>query len=178
LRRLSYILGAMSEASRLEDSLRASQRETVDLRTLLEGIGCAYADSYEQPIQLQLTPEAAPSHTAPELLVQALDKLVDNACSFALPDTAVTLSLGAHPQGWRISVHNHGPRLPDTLRARLFEPMVSLRSGHGEAPHLGLGLHIVALIMEHLEGEVRAENDADGGGVCFSLLLPRADLTA
>ena len=59
------------------------------------------------------------------------------------------------------------------MRARLFEPMVSVReSRNDDAVHLGLGLHVVRLIADALGGEAGAANLPDGSGVQVYLDLP------
>ncbi len=40
--------------------------------------------------------------------------------------------------------------------------------------HLGLGLHVVRLIAEYLQGQIQATNLSDNSGVRFTLCLPRS----
>ena len=58
---------------------------------------------------------------------------------------------------WDISVSNEGPTLPAEMQDHLFDPMVSLREQQRRHVHLGLGLHIVRLIVI-FTGQVRADN--------------------
>ena len=52
------------------------------------------------------------------------------------------------------------------------------RQGREDKPHLGLGLYIVRLVAEFHQGEVEAENLADGTGVSIGLALPRSHARA
>jgi signal transduction histidine kinase len=52
--------------------------------------------------------------------------------------------------------------------------MVSVRPAGGGAPHLGLGLYIVRLIVEFHGGEVELANRAGGNGVVASVELPES----
>ena len=63
--------------------------------------------------------------------------------------------------------------MPETLADRLFDSMVSVRSGFdaGE-PHLGLGLYIVRLIAHFHGGSAEAANRPDGNGVIISVAVP------
>ncbi|QFU75357.1 hypothetical protein EY643_06660 [Halioglobus maricola] len=172
LDRLKSILTAMSEANRLEESVRTNPLHAMDLAPLLEEISDAYGDVYaEHKITLNLEVESAEAETAPELLAQALDKILDNAASFAPAGSTIQLDLSEQPAHWVIAMSNEGPALPHNLRDRLFEPMVSLRERESDNVHLGLGLHVVRLISDYHGGYVRAENIA--GGVRFSILLPK-----
>ncbi len=171
--RLAAIVRAMSEASRLEQAIASAEPEEVDLRALLEACTPAYA-SLLAPRRLDLVLPAAPLrlNCVPELIQQALDKLIDNARGFTPADGWVRIALRAADDGAVLQVANRGPRLPEAMRHRLFESMVSLRGAQpGGGVHLGLGLHIVRLIAELHRGEASAADLADGGGVEFSLRL-------
>ena len=80
---------------------------------------------------------------APDLAAQLLDKLVDNAGDFALPDTPIRVDLAFDgPIGAVLAVSNQGPQLPAELEGRLFESMVSGRKGGGGDQPIGLGLYV------------------------------------
>ena len=179
--RLGAIVRAMSEASRMERAIASAEPEDFDLRALIEACAEGYRPLLApREIKLMLPSQASPFHGAPDLIVQALDKLVDNARSFC-PETGwVLLALAPSAEGVELAVANSGPPLPAAMQERLFDSLVSLRDqtqrGSG-APHLGLGLHIVRLIAELHRGSARARNLPSGGGVEFRLSLrglPRA----
>jgi two-component system, OmpR family, sensor histidine kinase ChvG len=173
--RLGAIVRAMSESSRMERAIAAADAEDFDLRALVEGCAEGYRPLLApREVKLMLPTSPLPFHGAPELIAQALDKLVDNARSFCPESGWVLLALAPAPDGAEIAVANSGPPLPAAMQERLFDSLVSLRDaaqrGDG-APHLGLGLHIVRLIAELHRGTARARNLPDGGGVEFRLSL-------
>ena len=106
---------------------------------------------------------------APELIIQMLDKLIDNAVEFSADGDTITVGLQADASAFTISVENPGPPLPERMHRKLFESMVSMRPG-GDDKHLGLGLYIAKLIAEGHGGKITAQNTQ--GGVVFSVLLP------
>jgi signal transduction histidine kinase len=69
-------------------------------------------------------------------------------------------------------IANTGPGLPEGMGARLFDSMVSVRPAGSAAPHLGLGLYMVRLIVDFHEGTVEIANRARGDGVVASVELP------
>jgi two-component system sensor histidine kinase ChvG len=176
LARLNSILTAMSEANRLEESIRSNSPRAMNLKPLLEEIFEAYVSVYpDHELALDTQSPEAWISAVPELVVQALDKLMDNAASFCPAGRRISLRLTPGEAVWELSVSNEGPPLPEELQERLFDPMVSLRQSESDGVHLGLGLHIVRLIAEFLQGAARAENLPDGQGVRVSLQLPAVD---
>ncbi|MFV8817154.1 ATP-binding protein [Haliea sp. E17] len=174
LSRLNRILTAMTEASRVEESVRGEMLQPVDLSALLREILPAYSSAWPQRnFVLHCAPERALIQGSSDLLVQALDKLVDNAASFSPEGSSIRLSLKELGESYALEVENQGPLLPEGMQGRLFEAMVSIRESRGNDVHLGLGLYIVKLIVEHMGGQVYAFNRPDQGGVTLRLLLPR-----
>lgn len=172
LDRQAAIVRAMSEASRLESAIAAAEWGEVDLAAVLRDTVEAYRSLYPgRVVDLEAPDGPMCLHCAPDLVVQALDKLVDNAISLTGDEDRVTLVLAPETGGARLEVINTGSRLPDTLQDRLFDSLVSVREKAGAAAHLGLGLHIVRLVAEAHGGEVSARNLPDEGGVAFTLRL-------
>lgn len=173
--RLATIVRAMSEASRIERAIASAEGEDFDLRALVTGCGEGYrALAAPRELRLQVPAAPLPMHGAPDLIAQALDKLFDNACSFTPADGWIALSLQASADGALVRVSNQGPLLPAAMQERLFDSLVSMRSGAargGNAPHLGLGLYVVRLVAQLHRGSASAGNLADGSGVEFRLAL-------
>nr|WP_241262885.1 ATP-binding protein [Parahaliea mediterranea] len=174
LARLNRILTAMTEASRVEESVRGDPLIPLDLVPLLRDLLPAYQGAYPgHQIRLDCKVDSALVLASPDLLVQALDKLVDNAVSFSAEEAPVRIGLRAEDTHWELSVSNRGPALPASMQGQLFEAMVSVRENRASGGvHLGLGLYIVKLISEYLGGSATASDLADGSGVCVSLRLP------
>jgi dedicated sortase system histidine kinase len=173
--RLGAIVRAMSEANRIERAIASADAEDFDLRALVAGC----AESYRvlaapRRLELALPSAAVPFHGAPDLIAQALDKLFDNACSFAPASGWIALSLQTAEGSATIRVANGGPMLQASMQERLFDSLVSLRergSREGAVPHLGLGLYVVRLVAELHRGCATAANLADASGVAFTITL-------
>lgn len=174
LRRLATILSRMSEATRLEPGLDSTEREPFDLAAVVRG--CVEGYRLANPgreILLREPGGPVPVLGAPDLMAQLLDKLVDNALGFARAGTPVRVGLEREAGAASLSVENQGPPLPEQMRSRLFESMVSIRPAAGEGePHLGLGLYIVRLIAGFHGGTATARNRDDRDGVVVGVSLP------
>lgn len=172
--RLDALINAMSEATAIEQAVADSVRQRFDLRQVVEGCVAAYRDVHSgHEFVLDVTATGSELDGSPELIAQMLDKLIDNAVSFSPPGGTIRLALETVGNEIRLSVANSGPKLPDTMRAQLFDSLVSLRPPGERGPrHLGLGLYIVSLIARFHEGRAEADNLPDGSGVVFRVAFP------
>jgi len=175
--RLSNILNAMSAASRVEQAIGGADREIIPCDELLTNLKDAYKDVYQNvqfKLNIQTSAKGFAIYGAGELLVQALDKLVDNAADFCQDNGLVELGLYRHDDSVVITVRNEGPPLPSHMHGQLFDSMVSVREqpSQEDGHHLGLGLYIVRLITEFHQGEVHGYNVPDQSGVIFEVRLP------
>jgi two-component system, OmpR family, sensor histidine kinase ChvG len=172
--RLNAILIAMGAATRVEEAIGAAERVSFDLVPVLESAVAAYRGAFPgRSFRAELPVEPVTLTGAPDLIVQMLDKLVENAVDFSTAGALITVRLRADPQAAVIEVDNPGPPLPELLGGRLFESLWQSRAGTDSQPHFGLGLYIVRLIAEFHGGEALAANLADGSGVRVTVHIPR-----
>jgi two-component system, OmpR family, sensor histidine kinase ChvG len=173
--RMHAILTAMSEATRVEQSIEHTERVHFDLSELVRNMAQAYEQTFAAHRIDGLVPEErCMIDGSPDLIAQLLDKLMDNAADFTRPGAPIAIALELEPRTCLLSVRNEGPLLPPHLDDRLFESLVSSRSSANGKPHLGLGLYIVRLIADFHRGTVTARNLPDDTGVSISVELPRA----
>ncbi len=176
--RLSNILNAMSAASRVEQAISSAELEKIPCDELLLNLKEAYKDVYSDVtfgLNIQPSSKGFSLLASGELLVQLLDKLVDNAADFCPPKGLIELGLYRTDTHIVITVRNEGPPLPSHMQSQLFDSMVSVRDKGDpseEGHHLGLGLYIVRLIADFHQGEVQGYNIPDLSGVIFEIRLP------
>jgi dedicated sortase system histidine kinase len=173
--RLESILQAMTAATRVEQAVTQTNVERFDLSKVISACVAAYGDAWSgQRFEAAVPTEPVWVQGSPELIEQLLDKLVDNAMSFAVAGSAIEVSLVPGHGEAALAVVNRGPLLPEAMRHRLFDSLVSVRASGGERAHLGLGLYIVTLIARFHGGRVEADNLPDGSGVRIGVVLPIA----
>lgn len=173
--RMHALLTAMSEATRVEQSIEHTERTRFDLRELVANIGEAYRQTFvKHRVQTQVPDTAWYVEGSADLIAQLLDKLMDNAADFTPAGGEIAICLACDARVCTLTVSNDGPLLPPHLDGRLFESLVTSRGSTNGKPHLGLGLYIVRLIVDFHHGKVTAENLADQSGVCVRIELPRS----
>jgi two-component system OmpR family sensor kinase len=156
------------------DEMPESRREAVDLEPLARD---AADDARAAARERQVTVTVAGHHIVsgdPSQLRQVLANLMRNALTHTPTASPIELSLSGENGTVRIDVRDHGPGLPagteDTVFARFWRSETGRERGKAGA---GLGLAIVAAIVEAHDGQVSAANAPDGGAV-FTVELPAA----
>jgi two-component system OmpR family sensor kinase len=108
---------------------------------------------------------------------QIVTNLLGNARRFTADDSPIELRVGidhASRMGW-IEVVDHGEGVPDQIKEKIFQRFWRADTSRTrETGGSGLGLSIVASIVEALHGSVDVV-DTPGGGATFRVSFPLAD---
>jgi two-component system OmpR family sensor kinase len=107
---------------------------------------------------------------------QVVANLLGNAQRFSAEDSPIELRVGTDLEsrmGW-IDVIDHGEGIPEQIRTQIFQRFWRADTSRArETGGSGLGLSIVASIVESLQGTVEVR-DTEGGGATFRVSLPLA----
>jgi len=173
--RLNGILVAMGAATRVEEAISNAERMRFDLVPVVKSAADAYRIAFPERAFATETPdEPVEIEGAPDLIVQMLDKLVDNAVDFSPAGAQIVLRVRLEPHAAVVEVDNPGPPLSPDTRDRLFESLWQSRSGDSDnRPHFGLGLYIVRLIAEFHDGKAAATSLPGDTGARFTVHLAR-----
>ena len=108
------------------------------------------------------------------LMERVLVNLLENAAKYGT--APIEVSARALPETLVLSVRDHGPGLPASLRGREAELFEKFTRGEAESakPGVGLGLAICKAVVDAHQGLMQASN-AEGGGAEFSVTLPRRE---
>jgi two-component system, LuxR family, sensor kinase FixL len=140
------------------------------LKTIEEASGLALIGvGHGLKLEIRVDDGAAEAAIDKIQIQQVLFNLIRNATEAMAGSARRELSITTACAGEmvEISVADTGPGLPESVRARLFQPFVSTKPNG-----MGVGLSVCRTIVEAHGGELRAE-DGDGGGTVFLLTVPR-----
>src|SRR3954451_3905608 len=156
------------------DQVRESARKPVDLAALAsDAADDARAIAPERTVSLEADSPVTVMGDASQLR-QVLGNLLRNALVHTPEGTPIELSVRVAGDDALLEVRDHGRGLPtddtDALFERFWRAAPGRERGRAGA---GLGLSIVAAIVDAHGGRVRASN-ADGGGALFTISLPVA----
>ena len=154
------------------DEMPQSRREPVDLEPLLQD---AADDARAAAREREVTVTIAGEHVVtgdPSQLRQVLANLMRNALTHTPAGSPIELRVSGGDAIVTIEVRDHGPGLPEGEQENVFGRFWRSETGRerGKAG-AGLGLAIVAAIVEAHDGTVSAHN-APGGGAVFVVELP------
>ena len=176
VQRIGAIVQNLADAANLEESLKAEDPETLDLEILVESyVRNSAALQAARRLTFQGSGTGVTVEAADYRIEQLLDKIIDNALDFALPDTAIAVALRRERSDAVLTIRNQGPLLSEDTRASMFDSMVTRRDGTNDTKlHFGLGLYVVRVIAAHHGGSAQARNLPDGSGVEVEVRLPLA----
>jgi two-component system, LuxR family, sensor kinase FixL len=138
------------------------------LGTIEEASALALVGLQGLKLKIQVEEDAREAIIDKVQIQQVLLNLMRNAAEAMAGSTRRELSITAmrREDMTEISVADTGPGLPETVRARLFQPFVTTK-----LDGMGVGLSVCRTIVEAHGGALRAEEGPDGGTV-FRLTLP------
>ena len=156
--------------ARLEAGVETGQVETFDLDGLVGDVAELYAPlADERSVELDVTPERAGRIRGDrDLLFQALANLLDNAIKFSPGGKTVTIAARALDDRVTVTVSDCGPGIPEALKNRVAERFFRVETSRN-APGAGLGLSLVAAVVERHEGSLDLDDNRPGLRVVLGL---------
>ena len=174
--RMGVLVEDLLTLARLDEIAEAPHTEVRVDALAGDAVDDARATAPDREIELARDGEPVVMGDAHQLR-QVLGNLLRNALVHTPPGSPIEVSVAASDGAVRVAVRDHGPGLPSEDPAALFERFWRAEGGRerGKAG-AGLGLAIVAAIVDAHGGSVDAAN-AVGGGAVFSVVLPASRLS-
>ena len=113
-----------------------------------------------------------------ELLRLAVSQLLDNACKYSTPGSAVTLSIARQEDSIAVRVLSSGNPIPSGEKSKIFDRFYRGLDGRRAGPGSGLGLFVARKIAVALGGnlDLDSESGATKGAVfCLTLPVPESE---
>lgn len=110
-------------------------------------------------------------------LTQVVRNLLSNAIKFSPTGNGVELALEADASNVKLMICDRGVGIPDDELELIFDPFTQSSNTATNAGGTGLGLPICREIIEQGHGGQICAQNRDGGGACFTVLVPRKPTT-
>ena len=171
---LGNLTSRLLRVARLDREEVKPRMEPIDIMSLVSRTIQAYSrHATDRQVSLQPGCESAEVVADPELLRLAVSQLVDNACKYSHPDSAVILSIERQPHSVAVRVWNRGRSIPPHEKNRIFERFHRGDDARQSVPGSGLGLYVARKIAIAHGGslDLEAEKPLEEGAT-FRLTLP------
>ncbi len=172
LERISRMVESILFLARADDAQAALNRQSLDLDDELQRV-TGYFEGLAEERQMSFNASGDGQLDAdPLLLRRALSNLVANAIRYADEGSEIDIRVVRSGAECRVEVENQGPVLSESALGKLFDRFYRAdASRHQSSDSNGLGLAIVAAIMQLHGGEV-AVSQPTPGRICFTLIFP------
>jgi len=177
--RMSDLVESLLALARLDESAAVTKTD-VELYGLAKTAAkdASVADSNRKFVLTNLEGQELPADYQQQVkadaaqLRQVLTNLLANASRFSPAGASVEVAMGIQDGRQVLEVCDHGEGIPAELRAKVFERFFRAdNSRNRETGGSGLGLSIVATIIERHQGTIEAL-ETPGGGATFRVTLP------
>lgn len=174
IERLTSLVGALVEVTRVEGDPSARRMEPLDLDGLVAELAESFgveADARRCTIRLKIVGATALRGDR-ELLTRAVENILSNAMRYAPEGSSIDLHLEAANGAAVLSVRDYGPGVPAEMLSKIFQPFFRVddsRDHHTGGVGLGLAIANRAILAHH--GRIVAENAHPGLRVRIELPL-------
>ena len=173
--RMRRLLDDLLDLSRSDSGRLSVVKEPVALAEQLEKVVEMARNTLQRELTLQLPSDPEQREVVVQAdasrLQQVLLDLIENADNYSPPQRPIRLVLRLEQQTAVIDVIDQGIGIPAADLERVFERF-QRGSNAPEKTGSGLGLSVVKLLVEAMDGSIRLNSRVDNGS-CFSIRLPR-----
>jgi two-component system sensor histidine kinase KdpD len=152
------------------------QLELTDMADLVAVVAEQYSRQWtDRKLSIRKDAVATGVMADPELLQLALRQLLDNACKYSVPGSAVSVSIDSQDQWVAIRTSNSGSHIRTDEQSRIFERFYRGAEAQHKAPGSGLGLYVARKIVHAHGGSLDLETGpTTHQDTAFLLALPLA----
>lgn len=169
--RLILLINDLLDLEKLDAGQADMSRSPCELGSLVADVvemNAGYAMQFGVTVEARVPPGLATISGNRDRLIQVLVNLVSNAVKFTPTGETVVVELTSRQGGYRVSVADRGPGVPEELKSRIFERFTQGRStGAQPVAGTGLGLSISKAIIERHDGRIDFHPGAEGGTVFY-----------
>lgn len=175
--RVNKLVGQLLTITRLESGAERVPPELIVLEDLVQQV-IQDADFEAKPLNKSVKAvelDQCRVRGSTELLRSGVENVIRNAIRYTAPGTAVEVTLRWRMDTAVLTVHDHGPGVPEAELAHIFEPFYRVSEARERSSGgVGLGLSIADRTIKLHGGTIRAENVP--GGLQVTIELPLAPL--
>lgn len=174
--RLSLLTSRLLRTAQLDREEVKPQLELTDMAELVAVVADQYSRQWtDRKLSVQKDAGATGVMADPELLQLAFRQLLDNACKYSTPGSAVRVSIDLQDEWVAVRTSNSGSEIRPNEQSRIFERFYRGAEAQHKAPGSGLGLYVARKIVHAHGGSLDLEmGPTTHQDTSFLLALPLA----
>lgn len=163
IHRLTALVSDLLFVGAAEEGKLRLDRQRTDLLCLAEEALRQTIPKHANRVRVKTDPKGVVASVDAKLTRRVFENLLVNAARHSPPSEMIEVTLSTAGDRAVVTIENQGPRIPDDVRARLFQKYSRNQAG-------GLGLYFCRLVVEAHQGTIRL--DEPTRGTRFEISLP------
>ncbi len=148
------------------------KKESVNLNQLLENVQATLQESIKRYSGTIIVDNLPTIHSSSTFLFTAFKNLVENGLKYNESETpTIHISYNTSETQHQITIRDNGIGIKAQYHSQVFDMFKRLHH-RGQYEGTGIGLAIVKLVIEKLDGQVKIESEI-GKGTSFVVILPK-----
>jgi two-component system sensor histidine kinase KdpD len=176
--RLGRLTTRLIRTARLEREEVKPWMELIDVSSVISDTVDQYNRSTSGRISLVRECESTEVLADRELVRLAVSQLLDNACKYSTPGSAVTLSIARQDESIAVRVLSSGNPISPNEKNKIFDRFYRGLNGRHTSHGSGLGLYVARKIAVALGGNLDLESESGatrGAAFCLTLPVPEGE---
>jgi two-component system, OmpR family, sensor histidine kinase KdpD len=176
--RLGRLTTRLIRTARLEREEVKPWMELIDVSSVVSDTVDQYNKSAYGRISVVRECESTEVLADRELLRLAVSQLLDNACKYSTPGSAVVLSIARQDESIALRVLSSGNPIPPGEKSKIFDRFYRGLNGRNSSHGSGLGLYVARKIAVALGGNLDLDSElgvTKGAAFCLTLPVPESE---
>lgn len=171
VQRMTLMLEDLLDTARFEGGQLKLNKQPLHLTDFIERLRqSSFAILEEERLRIEIEADLPLLVADSDRLERMLMNLLTNAQKYSRPPAPITLSIDRHKEMIRFQVIDEGVGIAPEDLPYIFDRFYQPQS-ENRPDRVGLGLHIVKMLVDAHRGKVSVES-TPGAGSCFGVLLP------
>lgn len=168
--RISRLTGQLLQMTRLEQGTVPLCLEQADLSALVEVVCQEQQDLWTDKTICATVGEEVMAQFDVTLMTRVLQNLLENACRYG--GTHITVQVEQTQEQVVLSVFDDGPGIPLEQQDKIWKRFYRVESARSDGQGTGLGLPMVAQIVQLHGGTITLNSGVAYGGTVFTVRIP------
>jgi len=170
--RLSRLVTEATHVARIEAGKIQVNRQWHALNGLIEKVLLQMESQRDgRRVDVSTAPDLPGVFVDADLIQLALRQLIDNALKYSPRRSPIQISSHMAGENFVITIHNHGERLSESERARIFDKFYRGQNVRYQVAGTGMGLSVARDILQAHGGDIQLDS-SNNRGTQFVVMLP------